>query len=264
MFKKTALSLLISFIFSQSTAAQSRLAHEIGIISGPSSFKSDYGERNNYTTNVKNTGFGIGLVHFLNFSYNSRHETYFNEHFKVRSEISYNRVSLNHYGETVNGNPNKIGVIQLKAMRGRTSLVNVGTQLEYSPFMKIHDFENSIGSFSPYFSGGIQFSYYNTKASSKLGPLGNPATTFYKYLVPSDGHANGFSSESGTVLSLTAGVGTHYKLAPMHDLLFEIRAQFYNSDWVDGLNPNSEIFKENKSNDSQVWVTFGYVYYLDI
>ncbi|MCV9927781.1 outer membrane beta-barrel protein [Flavobacterium sp. LS1R49] len=263
MFKKTALSLLISFTFLHNTVAQSKLAHEIGIISGPVSFKSDYGQRNNYTTNVGNTGFGIGLVHFLNFSYNAKHETYFNEHFKVRSEISYSHTNLHHFGETVNGNPNKIGVIQLKAMSGSTSLANIGTQLEYSPFMKIHDFENTIGAFSPYISAGIQVSYYNAKASSKLGPLGNPATTFYKYLTPSDGHAHGFSNQSGTVLSFTTGIGVHYKLAPLHDLLFEARFQYYNSDWVDGLNPNKEIYKENKSNDAQVWFTFGYAYYLD-
>jgi hypothetical protein len=263
MLKNTVISLLISFIFSYNSKAQSRLAHEVGVIFGPSAFKSDYGQRNDNSTNTRNTGFGVGVVHFLNFSYNSRREAYFNEHFKVRTEISYNQTDFDHFGETVNGNPYKIGVIQLKAMSGKTSVANLGTQLEYSPFMKIHDYENTIGSFSPYISGGIQFSYYSTKVSSSLGPLGDLANTFYKYLVPSDGHPYGFSSETGTVLSLTAGIGTRFKMAPMHDLLFEMRAQFYNSDWIDGLNPNSKVFTENKSNDSQVWFTFGYVYYLD-
>ncbi|MCD0475043.1 glutamate dehydrogenase [Flavobacterium sp. EDS] len=263
MLRNTIISSLILFIFSYNSIAQSRLAHEIGIIAGPISFKSDYGQRDDYSTNVGNTGFGIGLVHFLNFSYNSRRENYFNEHFKVRSEISFNKTDLEHFGITVDGNSNDIGVIQLKAMRGRSTLANLGFQLEYSPFMKIHDFKNTLGGFSPYISAGAQFSYYNSKVSSTLGPLGNTSTTFYKYLTPSDGHQYGFSSQSGTVLSVTYGAGVHYKLAPLHDLLFEARFQYFNSDWIDGLNPNKNIYKENKSNDNQIWFNFGYVYYLD-
>ncbi|MBF7091074.1 glutamate dehydrogenase [Flavobacterium sp. ALJ2] len=264
MFKNTIISLLISFIFSHNSNAQSRLAHEIGIIAGPISFRSDYGQRDNASTNVGNTGFGIGLVHFLNFSYNSRRENYLNEHFKVRSEISFNKTNLEHFGATVNGNPNSIGVKQLKAMSGKSTLANIGFQLEYSPFMRIHAYENTVGGFSPYISIGAQFSYYSTKVSSTLGPLGNTATTFPKYLTPSDGHQYGFSNQSGTVLSVTYGAGVHYKLAPLHDLLFEARFQYYNSDWIDGLNPNKNIYKENKSNDNQIWFNFGYVYYLDL
>lgn len=262
MLRSTIISSLILFIFSYNSIAQSRLAHEIGIIAGPISFKSDYGQRDDYSTNIGNTGIGIGLVHFLNFSYNSKHKSYFDEHFKVRSEISFNKTDLKHFGITVDGNSNDIGVIQLKSMHGRSTLANLGFQLEYSPFMKIHDFENTLGGFSPYISAGAQFSYYNSKVSSTLGPLGNVANTFYKYLTPSDGHQYGFSNQSSTVLSVTYGAGVHYKLAPLHDLLFEVRFQYFNSDWIDGLNPNKDIYKENKSNDNQIWFNFGYVYYL--
>ena len=68
-------------------------------------------------------------------------------------------------------------------------------------------------------------SYYNTKVKSSLGPLGTSATTFPKYLTPSDGRPYGFSSENGLVLSATAGVGVHYKLTKMSDLMFEVRFQ---------------------------------------
>jgi hypothetical protein len=49
----------------------------------------------------------------------------------------------------------------------------------------------------------------------------------------------------------------------MSDLMFDIRYQGFNSDWVDGLNPNKKIYKENKSNDSQVWFNLGYIMYLE-
>lgn len=243
--------------------AQSSFAHEVGVIFGPVSFQSDYGQRNNFDTNIGNTGFGIGVVHFLNFSSNNNRESFFSEHFKVRSELSFNKTNLEHFGQWVEQDPNKLGVQQLKAMRGSSTLLNFGPQLEYSPFMKIHDYENTIGAFSPYVSLGFLVSYYKTHVGSDLGPLGLLQTTFPKYLTPSDGHQYGFSNESGIALSATAGFGAHYKLAELHDLMVEARFQMFNSDWVDGLNPNKEIYTENKNNDGQFWINVGYIYYLE-
>lgn len=155
-----------------------------------------------------------------------------------------------------------MGSQQLKAMQGTTQLFNLGFQLEYN-FIHIHDFENTIGSFNPYLAIGPQISYYTAKASSKLGPLGNATTTFPKYLVPSDGHSYGFSNESKTVFSVALNLGTRYKLSVMSDLVLDIRAQYFSPDWVDGLNPNKDLFKENKSNDWLTFVGLGYILYLD-
>ncbi|MBK0369770.1 THC0290_0291 family protein [Flavobacterium agrisoli] len=250
-------------LFSPFAKAQSTLAHEIGVIAGPVEFRSDFGERNDASTNFGNMGYSLGFVHFLNFSYNSRRETYFNEHFKVRSEISINKTNLKHHGQWVEGDPNRLGVQQLKAMGGKSTVTNLGSQLEYFPFMKIHDFENTLYSFSPYISAGLQFNFYKSDIYSTLGEMGSPEVTFPKYLVPSDGHPYGFSSETGGIWSFVGGAGTHFKLSEMQDLLFEARFQYFSSDWVDGLNPNKNTFKENKNNDWMVWFTFGYVYYLD-
>ena len=238
------------------------MAHEVGIIFGPVTFQSDYGERHNTDTNIGNSGFGVGAVHFLNFSANNNRESFFTEHFKVRTELSFSRVNLKNYGEWTEKTPPTLGVLQLRAMKGNSTVINLGSQLEFS-FMKIHDFENTIGAFSPYISLGLAGSYYSTKVSSSLGPLGIPSTTYPKYLTPSDGHQFGFSSENGLVLSALVGAGVHYKLATMSDLMFEVRFQGFSSDWVDGLNPNKDIYKENKSKDSQVWFNLGYIYYLE-
>ena len=50
--------------------------------------------------------FGIGVVHYLNLSISSgcncyTRETYFNDHIKIRSEISFNSTDLNHFGRWV-------------------------------------------------------------------------------------------------------------------------------------------------------------------
>lgn len=266
MIKQIILLLLICFGFSADSFAQfGGFSHEIGIIAGPIAFQSDYGERYDLSTNAGNTGIGIGLIHYLNFSYRAdcncyAPETYFNDHFKLRSELSYNKTELEHFGQYVEGKPS-LGKQQLRAMTGSTAVANVGVQLEYFP-LSIRDFTARIGSLGPFISLGGQFSYYNAEASSTLGPLGTPLTTFPKYLTPSEGLPFGFSTEGGTVWSVISSVGTRYKLSPLRDLMVDLRFQYFFSNWVDGLNPNPEIYKENKANDWLVWFNVGYIYYL--
>lgn len=252
--------------FSNGVHAQFGFSHEIGIIAGPVAFQSDYGERHDLSTNAGNTGYGIGLIHYLNFSYRAdcncyTPETYFNDHFKLRTELSYNKTDLKNFGQWVTANKTSIYADQLRAMRGSTAVTNIGMQLEYFP-LSIRQFTSTIGSWAPFISLGGQFSFYNPKAWSTMGPLGTPLTTYPKYLVPSDGRPYGLSSESGTVWSVVSSVGTRYKLAPLSDLMVDLRFQYYFSDWVDGNNPNKALFKENKSNDWLVWFNVGYIYYL--
>lgn len=128
--------------------------------------------------------------------------------------------------------------------------------------MSIRDFSATVGSLAPFISLGGQFSYYNAKASSTLGPLGTSLTTFPKYLTPSEGRLHGYSTESGAVWSVVSSIGTRYKLTPLSDLMIDLRAQYFFSNWVDGLNPNPDIYKENKANDWLVWFNVGYIYYL--
>ena len=264
MQKLIYLSLLITVGLSNSLCAQRGLAHEIGIIAGPVELRSDYGARNDIGNNFKNSGFGVGIVHFLNFSYNQRtfsEDTYFKEHFKIRTELSYSKTELQHFGKYVEGNPNSLGVQQLKGMYGQTRLINFGMQLEYN-FINIHDFERSYRTFDPFVSFGAQASSYKTEANSTLGILGTTAATFPKYLTPSDGHPYGFSTEQGKTFSLVSSVGTRYKLNAMSDLMVDLRFQYFDTDWIDGLNPNRKVYTENKTNDWLVWLNVGYIYYL--
>lgn len=265
MLKPLILSLFILVGCSNTINAQFGFSHEVGIILGPVAFQSDYGERHDLSTNAGNTGIGIGIIHYLNFSYKAEcncytPETYFNDHFKLRTELSYNKTNLEHFGQWVEGKPS-FGKEQLKAMRGKTALTNLGMQLEYFPF-SIRDFTSTIESWGPFISLGAQFSYYNAEASSTMGPLGTPLTTFPKYLVPSEGRPYGFSTETGSVWSIVSSVGTRYKLSPLEDLMIDLRFQYFNSNWIDGLNPNPAIYKENKAKDWLVWFNVGYIYYL--
>lgn len=257
--KYFAISVLLLFVNSNKLHAQYGFSQEIGAIVGPVAFMSDYGQRFNAATNFGNTGFGIGLIHYLNFSYKAdcncyTPETYFNDHFKVRSELSYSKTNLQHYGEWVAPEKTSLNANQLRAMRGSTSLVNIGMQLEYFP-LSIRKFTATEGSWAPYVSLGGQFSFYDPTAYSTMGKLNTPATTPIKYY-------NATTNEGGTVWSLVTSVGTRYKLAPLSDLLVDLRFQYYFSNWVDGLNPDPDLYPENRANDWQVWLNFGYIYYL--
>ena len=255
------------FLFGISNIGNAQLgfSSEIGVIAGPVAFQSDYGEKYNLSTNLGNTGYGIGIIHYLNFSFDAQcncftAENYFNDHFKLRNELSYNKTELGHYGKWVEGR-NSLGKEQLIAMNGSSAVTNIGIQLEFFP-LSIRDFTETIGSWAPFISLGGQYSFYNSEVFSTMGPLGTPLTTFPKYLVPTDNRLYGYSSEGASVWSIVSSVGTRYKLSPLSDLMVDLRLQYYFSDWVDGLKPNPDLYKENKANDWLVWLNVGYIYYL--
>ncbi|MES2545243.1 MAG: glutamate dehydrogenase [Bacteroidota bacterium] len=259
MQKRFILVFLLYLGFSNNLLAQFGLAQEIGVIAGPVAFQSDYGERYDFTTNAGNTGYGIGIVHYINFSYKAvcncyTSDTYFNDHFKFRSELSYNKTQLKHFGEWVSPEHTSPGADKLRAMRGSTAVTNVGVQLEYFPW-SIRQFSATNGSFGPYVSLGGQYSSYDPEAYSLLGPLNSPTTTIPKYY-------GATTNSGGHVWSIVTSLGTRYKLTELSDLLVDLRFQYYFSNWVDGLNPDDTIYTENKANDWLVWFNFGYIYYL--
>lgn len=239
--------------------AQFGFSHEIGVIVGPVAMQSDYGERHDLSTNAGNTGIGVGIIHYLNFSYKAEcncyaRETFFNDHFKVRTELSYSKTNLQHFGKWVDDSKTSVTAQQLRNMRGSTAITNIGMQLEYYP-LSIRDFTASDGSWAPFVSLGAQFSHYNPEAESTTGPL-TIINTPVKY-------RDAFKNESGTVWSVVTSVGTRYKLNELSDLMVDLRFQYYFSDWVDGLRPDPARYSENKANDWLVWFNVGYIYYLN-
>lgn len=250
---------LFLFGYSNEAAAQFGFSHEIGVITGPVAFQSDYGERHDLSTNAGNTGFGIGIIHYLNFSYKAEcncytPETYFNDHFKLRSELSYNKTKLQHFGQWVDPDKTSQTAQQLRAMRGSTAVTDIGMQLEFFP-LSIRDFTATIGGIAPFVSLGGHFCFYDPEAYSTMGPLDSPLTTPIKYI-------GATTNTGGTVWSIVTSVGARYKLTPLTDFMVDMRAQYYFSNWVDGLNPDPTVYKENKANDWNIWFNVGYIYYL--
>ena len=259
MLKPKYLTILFCLLFGiNAVLAQFGFSHEVGVIAGPIAFQSDYGERKDWDTNKGNTGIGIGLIHYINFSYRAdcncySTDTYFNDHFKIRNELSFNKTTLHHFGPEAE--KQSFWGETLRAMQGEANNFNIGTQLEYFP-LSIRDFSAGAYKIAPYGSLGAQFTYFSPKATSSLpGGLENPDNIFYDF---ADG---GISTDGGTTWSVVGSVGARYKLTLLSDLLIDLRWQYYFSNWVDGLSHQEDV--QDKANDWLVWFNVGYIYYLD-
>ncbi len=240
--------------------AQLGFSHEIGAIIGPVEFRSDYGVRNSPETNFGNSGIGIGIVHYINFSYRAdcncyTTDNFFNDHFKLRSEISWNTTQLNHFGEFVDESNTGENAERLRRHSGRATNFDIGMQLEYFP-LSIREFQAFAYRFAPFISLGAHFTSYNPKAETTYGD-GNilNSNNFYSFWEP--GSVN---PQSGSTWSAVASIGVRYKLNVLSDLMLDLRWQYFGSDWIDGLNHQLSF---NKYNDWLIWLNFGYIYYLD-
>ena len=255
------LPLVIMFNYGYS---QLGFSHEIGVIVGPVAFQSDFGVRNDFETNAGNTGIGIGIVHYINFSYRAdcncyTTDTYFNDHFKLRSEISWNKTRLDHFGRWAD-NPSP-AYDNLRTHHGEANNFDIGMQIEFFP-KSIRSFQAFSYKFAPFVSFGVHYTSFNPEVYTD-NPGGNildPNNFFQPWVVGQASVTDVISNESGSTWSVVGSIGTRYKLTVLSDLMVDLRWQYFGSNWVDGLNHTLE---SNKANDWLVWLNFGYIYYLD-
>lgn len=267
IFSLKQLTLLPALIIGFSTAfAQGGFSNEIGIIVGPVAVQSDFGERRDFESTTGNTGFGIGIVHFMNFEYRSGYSTYsyFNDHFKVRSELSYNKTKLKHFGKWVDPARTKINADKLRAHTGESNNIDLGVQLEYFPY-SLKEFSYLRNVFWPFASFGVHVTSYNPRVFTSYGDgnidnLNNFYSPWYLY---SDGTVRDtefITQKQGYAVSLVASVGTRYKISFLSDLMLDLRFQHFFNDKIDGLDHK---LPSNKANDYLVWLNLGYVFYFD-
>ena len=242
-------------LWSGKASAQLRISHEIGILTGPAGFFTDYGERWNIRNNLENEGFGVGLVHYMNFAFKPEcscrpTKLFFTKHFRIRSEIDYMRSKLDHFGPVAQGG-GESGRL-LRAMHGSTQLFQGGMALEYHLF-GIKEARDFAVLFAPYISLGLHYVYYDPHAYSDLGPLDSPKVLFPTF-------ENGIFLDGGHTFAIVGSGGIRYRLGRYNDLLVEARAHYYDTDRLDGLEVQGA---QNKFNDFVLWVSVGYVYYLN-
>ena len=252
--------LIIIILTAQTSFAQLGFSHEIGVITGPVAFKSDYGLRSEFETNAGNTGFGIGIVHYINFAYQAScncytTDNYFNDHFKLRTEISYNKTKLKHFGEFVDPARTSLNSQRLRGHEGEANNFDIGMQIEYFP-LSIRSFQAFAYKLAPFVSFGAHYVSFNPKVSSTYT---GPGSTYYApWFVNRDSEPIDVSG--GNTWSVVSSIGARYKLSTSSDLMIDLRGQYYFNDLIDGLDHDLVY---NKNNDWLVWLNFGYIYYLD-
>lgn len=257
--------MLLCVLSSYAQRERSNRTHEIGVMVGSSSFTTDYGQRYIFKSNVGgNVGPGFGIIHYLTFTdyrYRWNHQTtYWAEHFKIRSEISYHEAKLEHFGkwiEIIKG----VNGEKLRAMHGETKLWNIGSQLEYH-FVDINDFGSRRDPnlrWSPYLSLGFMVDFYNPTVETRYGD--GDWENNYNLLFPKWASPQATRDTKGITTSLTVGIGTRKVLGEYSDIFIESRWQYFFSNWVDGLHARDDV--ANKFNDWLLYVHVGYVYYLN-
>ncbi len=268
----------ISLTHSESKA-QLGFTHEVGVIAGPVAFQSDFGERSDFETNKGNVGFGVGLVHYINFAYRSdcncySKDTYWNDHFKIRNEIDYHVTNLDNFGPEASDND--FGGLRLRSQESRTEVFELGTHLEYFP-LSIRDFQANSYKLAPFVSFGVHYVSFNPQSRTLLradgdifGDVLNPFTVddptdVGPALIPAFGvgeglNGTGLDDRPGETWAITWSTGVRYKLSTLSDLVVAARWHFYTSNWVDGLNPDPR--PSNRANDWIFWLNVGYIYYL--
>jgi hypothetical protein len=253
----------------QMSYSQLGFSHEIGVIAGPIMYQSDFGVRSDFDTNVGNSGIGLGIVHYINFAYRAdcncyTTDKYFNDHFKIRSEVAWNKTQLNHFGTWVSPEKDSENAKRLKGHTGEAQNWDVGMQLEFFP-RSIRAFSAGIQKFAPFASLGAHYVSYRPEtytdyvSSDPLNPndIGNPndPNNFY-----SAWEAGSVDDMSGSAWSIVISIGTRYKLTVLSDFMVDLRFQYLFTDKSDGLDHQ---LASNKANDWLVWLNFGYIYYLD-
>jgi len=257
---KQLIIIVLSLLGTNLTYSQLGFSHEIGVIVGPVQFRSDFGSRFDEETNLGNSGIGIGIIHYINFAYRAdcncySTDNYFNDHFKLRSEISWNKTNLKHFGEWVEPDKTSVNADRLRAQRGVAENFDIGMQLEYFP-KSIRSFQSFSYKFAPFISLGVHYTSSNPKASTTFGDgdINNP-DNFYSFWDPGSVNPRPINS-----WSMVTSVGVRYKLTMLSDLMLDLRWQLYFNDWIDGLKHQLNF---NKFNDGLIWLNFGYIYYLD-
>ena len=244
------IAVIYCLCFTQTTKAQDGYFYDMGISLGPVAFQSDYGERGDFDTNAGNVGFGGSIFAYINFPYDF--DNYFNDHFKIRAELSYHSTNLDHFGIYTE---NDTESFKLQAMTGKSSVFEIGPSLEYH-YNSIRDYESGQMKFSPFVGLGLRLVLPSASASTTLsgGTLGQDRSVTWPTFI------GRIDQSPGITGAIVGDIGFRYKINRESDLVFSSKWNYYFSDVVDGLDPNNV---NNRSNDWIWTVSVGYIYYFD-
>ncbi|WP_299670363.1 hypothetical protein [uncultured Polaribacter sp.] len=255
---KTPITIIFIIVFILEFKAQ-HYTHDIGGFVGSTSLQSDYGERNHFGSDLNNKDLSFSVAHYLHFFNRTLRwdpNNVLHNHIMVKTELQYiSTTELRHHGTWAS--KQSVGGEKLRAMKGSLRMLNVGAYLEY--FLRpLEEFvyPHSDMSFNPFFTFGVQYSFYNNGLKSDLGDWQQDITLLPKKYQESNSLAIG----KGESFAFSMGLGTRYKLTEKLDLVAQFNYLYFFSDKLDGLK--AEAF-ENKNNEWASNIQFGLIYHLN-
>lgn len=254
------ITVVIFLFFTSINYSQSSVSHEVGILFGPASFQTDFGERHDFASANAAT-MAIGVSHYLKFfgnQYNWRSgSSFFSEHFKLKTEFTYMfNTNIEHEGAYAEGTG--ATALKLQAMTGEIKMYNIGTNLEFY-FMRLEDYTAFYGNrnfINPYISLGLQFSVFDPDIFVDGVSLEGQTEPFTQLI--NKWQTDAIYLEKDNTFGVSAGAGVRISLDTF-DLVIDSRWQHFFSDRVDGLDDfSSDTGSENK--DTMVFINIGAVY----
>lgn len=233
------LTLILSLLFITTSFSQN-FNHEIGVSAGAISMQTDYKERkNDFAASYRNVGFVTGVAYYFSFAssgnrWNDR-TVFLKNHFRLKLDANYMQNNFIHRGESIYTNSNPIDAVEMAAMQGNTKIYNFGVHIEY---LILDSFYES--KFEPYLAGGFYYVIYDPELESKLGDWRDNPT-----FLPEEYLNGGVHLDISKTQSFAFGIGSRYNLGNF-TMFFEVKAQRFMSDELEGLNPQ---VGENKNKD---------------
>ena len=247
---------VLLFFFFVNSHSQTNTSHELGVNFGIASFQTDMGLSTEFAAaNQASMAFGISYyLKFFGSQYNWRSgSSYFGQHFKLKTELSYiNNTNINFEGEVGESIQEKVD-----NMKAQVKLYNAGLNLEYY-FLELEDYSSfyrSSGSINPFVTVGIHYSYSQPDILVSDVSLKGQEEPYTQLIDKWQEGAIFLDEES--IFSATAGVGVRFGLDRI-DFSLEGRYQYYFSDVVEGLNAPDD--PGNKNNDTMVYINAGIIY----
>jgi len=245
--------LLISVLFIldvQGQARQTNYSIETGINIGFGAIQSDFSKNNEF----RNTGVLTSGYFYFNFIENKNTSFYhwLKNHVKIKGEISFIKVKIDHFGKSIEDTNPEARLF--KELHATSSILNIGSILEYH-FFNLPSFSTK-RRFSPYFGIGGMLNFSDPTVFSDIGDFTeNPSIIPISYR-----EKNVIDVKEETTGSLVGSIGTRFKLTYNTDLILDARAQYFFSDYIDGLKPNRST---NQYNDWLYTASVGYIFYID-
>ncbi|WP_435414622.1 THC0290_0291 family protein [Polaribacter aestuariivivens] len=255
---KTPITILFVIVFFLEIKAQ-HYTHDIGGFVGSTSLQTDYGQRNHFGSELNNEGLSFSVAHYLSF-YNRTlrwdPNNVMHNHLMIKTDLQYvSNTKLEHHG--IYAKKQSFGGEQLRAMKGSVRMLNLGVNIEfYLKSLEEFVYPHSDVSFNPFFTFGVQYSFFNNTLTSDLGDWQQDISVLPKKY-QSDGHIDVGSGES---FVFNIGVGTRFKLTEKLDLVAQYNYQYFFSDKIDGLQ--AEVF-ENKNTEWGLNIQVGLIYHLN-